>query len=128
MTYKEEKNTPIQNTTRTGKQYEQEAEQYLCKHGLKTIARNWRVSCGEIDLIMQDQDTTVFIEVKYRKSDHWGSPLDQVTRAKQTKLVRAAQLYLNKQDQQRRKTYRFDVVGICGLTPNLKIQWVKNAF
>ena len=106
-----------------GGQAELKAHDYLLKRGLAPICRNYRCKHGELDLVMSDQHTLVFVEVRYRKSDSFGSAVESVTAAKQARIIAAAQHYLskNKQDSQ----VRFDVVGISGTG---KIDWIKNAF
>jgi len=61
-------------------------EQVACAHltdaGLEVLERNWRCDQGELDIVARDGDTLVFCEVKTRRSDRFGSPLEAVTRAK----------------------------------------------
>jgi len=72
----------------TGDARESEARRWLERKGLRFIAANVRARGGEIDLIMQDGPTIVFIEVRYRQSSHYGGAAASVTRAKQQKLFR----------------------------------------
>ncbi|MFX7820786.1 YraN family protein, partial [Acinetobacter baumannii] len=67
---------------------------YLQQQGLRLLERNWRCKAGEIDLIMQDDATLVFVEVRRRKNDRFGGAAASVTWHKQQKLIRAAQWYL----------------------------------
>src|ERR1051325_1611406 len=78
----------------TGDARESEARRWLERKGLRFIAANVRARGGEIDLIMQDGPTIVFIEVRYRQSSHYGGAAASVTRAKQQKLLLTAQLWL----------------------------------
>ena len=55
-----------------GLHYERQAEKYLQQQGLNLILRNYQCKVGEIDLIMRDQKTLVFVEVRYRRSNHYG--------------------------------------------------------
>lgn len=77
--------------------------------------------CGEIDLIMQDGDTLVFVEVRQRSKDSFGGALASVTRAKQRRLIVAAQIFL--QRYRMPPACRFDVIGYDGDRMN----WLKNA-
>lgn len=78
---------------------------------------------------MKNGETLVFIEVRYRKETQLGSPLETVTRAKQRKLFRTAQFYLQQRYGNRWPPCRFDVIGISGELDNFpKIEWVSNAF
>ncbi len=108
-----------------GEQAEQQACDFLISQGLTLIERNFRCYYGEIDLIMKDNKTLVFVEVRYRKNVKFGSALESVTRSKQTKLIAATEIYLNTLQNQELLPMRFDVVGILG---NGNLEWVKNAF
>ncbi len=107
----------------TGENAEEQAHNYLIDHGLKPVLRNFRCKLGELDLIMYDQQCLVIIEVRYRKSDRYGSALESITLKKQSRIIRTTQFYLTTQKKDR--AIRFDVVGISG---SGKIEWIKNAF
>ena len=78
---------------------------------------------------MQNGETLVFVEVRYRKDTELGSPLETVTASKQRKLTRAAQFYLQQHFGNRWPPCRFDVVGISGeLADSPTIDWIANAF
>ena len=62
-----------------GENAEEQAHEYLLKKGLKSVYRNYRCKQGELDLIMTDQHSLVIIEVKFRKTDKYGSALECVT-------------------------------------------------
>ena len=66
--------------------YEKIAKQFLEQAGLKTITANFRSRFGEIDLIMRDGRTLVFVEVRFRKTISHGSAEESVTHAKQRKM------------------------------------------
>ena len=106
-----------------GEKAEDRAHQFLVHKGFETVSRNYRCKLGEIDLIMQDGDTLVMVEVRYRKSDTYGSALESITRKKQSRIIAAAGLYLavNKIDQ----PVRFDVIAISG---DQSLNWIANAF
>lgn len=101
--------------------------QWLEQQGLITIARNQHIRGGETDLIMRDGDCLVFVEVRYRASSSYGSPLETITPAKQRKLIRAARFYLL--DKRLSCPCRFDAVGVTGEPPErLHFEWIKSAF
>jgi putative endonuclease len=108
-----------------GAQAEKEICHFLLKQGLQLLERNYHCACGEIDLIMQDQDTIVFVEVRARESNAFGHPIETVNHHKQRKLIKSALLYLQKQRWLDKKNCRFDVVGVDGSN---QIEWVKGAF
>lgn len=106
-----------------GKQAEDQAHDFLFKQGLGLVCRNYRCKQGELDLVMRDQQALVIVEVRYRKSDMYGSALESITTSKQARIIAATQHYLatHKDDC----PLRFDVIAISG---NGEINWIKNAF
>lgn len=78
---------------------------------------------------MRDREMLVFIEVRYRMETGLGSPLETITAAKQRKLSRTAQFFLQQQFGNRWPPCRFDAIGVTGdLTNNPAIEWIANAF
>jgi len=108
-----------------GRQKEQSAKQWLEAQGIQIIAENFHCKGGEIDLIGLEQQTLLFIEVKYRKNTAHGSPEETVTYRKQQKLQLCAQVYLQQKPQHAHRMLRFDVIAIIGNQPPV---WLKNAF
>jgi putative endonuclease len=106
-----------------GESAEEQAHNFLIKNGLKPVTRNFRCKQGELDLIMTEQQTLVIIEVRFRKTDKYGSAAESVTRAKQSRIIAATHVYLS--SQKTNCPIRFDVVAISG---NGSIDWIKNAF
>ena len=111
----------------TGQQAELWASEYLQQHGLVLITKNYHCRRGEIDLVMQDGQSLVFVEVRYRKSARFGSALESVDRKKQAKLIFTAEHYLV-QNTQPFSAYRFDVIAITPEQNKPVITWVKDAF
>ena len=105
---------------RTGDEGEEQALQYLIAAGLSLIQRSFLCKGGEIDLIMRDQTSLVFIEVRKRASTQFGGAVASVTPAKQKRMVHAAQVYL--QAQKTIPACRFDLIAIDGD----EITWLKN--
>jgi len=112
----------------SGAQWENIAEAYLNRHGLKLVERNFSSRFGEIDLIMEDDETLVFVEVKYRTSNQHGSGAEAITYHKQRKLSLTASWYLVKNPQRAEQFCRFDVISIAARTGHQDINWIKNAF
>lgn len=108
-----------------GARGEQLAEAFLEQQGVEIIARNVHSRFGEIDLIGKEGETLLFIEVKFRKSAQFGSPLESVTLQKQARFLKTVEEYLQKSPTD--GPLRIDVIGITGYT-DPKIEWVKNAF
>lgn len=112
----------VSPTQRDGAAAEARAEAYLKEAGLTCVGRNFRSKGGEIDLIMQDGATLVFVEVRKRRGAQFGGAAASVTPAKQAKLIHAAQRYL--QQCRSEPPCRFDVVALDGE----KITWLRDAF
>lgn len=95
----------------TGLQGEALAEEYLCRLGMSVVARRFRGQDGEVDLIMLDGETVIFVEVKNRPRGRVGSGLAAVTPNKQRRLANAALAFLVQREWTDRPV-RFDVVEI----------------
>ncbi len=79
---------------RLGRRGEELAAQRLQAEGYRLLARNYRCPAGEVDLVAQDGECLVFVEVRTRRGDRWGTPEESVTRDKQARLVLVAEHYL----------------------------------
>lgn len=112
------------NNITTGKKGEELAQEYLVKKGYKILETNKRFSrfC-EIDIIAQDKDTLVFCEVKTRKTNICGSPLEAITKSKYQNIKKGIFFYL--QENPKNKKFRIDAVSIT-LEPKLEIIHLKN--
>lgn len=111
-----------------GPEGERLAERFLRKRGYRILARNYRCSCGEIDLIARDGATIVFVEVKGKRGAEFGSPLEAVTARKRKRLVLVANCYLTAFKLHHLRA-RFDAVGIRWVTggePSIVL--VRDAF
>ena len=111
-----------------GDYWEEVAFKFLKKNQLLKVKRNYNCKLGEIDLIMTDKDTLVFIEVKFRKNSDWVSAVESVTKAKQRKIIRSAQLFLLQYEIYDNWNCRFDVVSIQGDKQTPEIDWIQDAF
>jgi len=117
---------PTGTTPGKGQQAEIDAERFLQQQGLRSLCRNFRCKAGEIDLIMQDGDTLVFIEVRLRSNPFFASAAESVTWKKQQKIIRAAHWYLLQNTLSERVPCRFDVIALRG--QGHQPDWIKNAF
>ena len=111
-----------------GRDAEDLAERFLVRHGLLPVSRNYRCRRGEIDLVMRDADTLVFVEVRRRTSRMFGGGLDSVDTRKRGRLVAAAEHYLMTHRIGDDHPCRFDVVAIDGPGRRTTIEWVNDAF
>ena len=107
-----------------GTEYEQAAARFLEENGYRVLERNYRSRCGEIDLIAKEGETLVFAEVKYRRNNACGDPLEAVDLRKQKKICRVADWYLINRNLSSDTPCRFDVVAVTGN----KLRLVRNAF
>lgn len=115
-------------TNKRGQWAEKLAERFLTKQGLKLIDRNYFCKKGEIDLIMWDKNTIVFVEVRYRKDDQYGGGIESIDYIKQKKLQTTATHYLQHNDRHEDYSCRFDAMIISGASKQLSFNWIKNAF
>ena len=97
--------------SRLGSQGEQLAAEHLQAHGLNILARNFRTRYGEVDLVASEGDTIVFVEVRTRRSQAYGTPEESVTLPKRHWLALAAQQYLQDHGLDHR-SWRIDLVAI----------------
>ena len=109
-----------------GAAVEAAAQAFLLARGLAPVAQNARLRCGELDLVMAEAGTLVFVEVRYRASQAFGGGAASVDAGKRRKLVRAAGLYLAGHPRWAQRPCRFDVVAASGAEPRL--EWVRDAF
>ena len=108
---------------------EELAAQYLRVRGLKILARNLRCKAGELDLVCLDAGVLAIVEVRQRESPEFGGALGSVTRAKQRRIIRAAQYFFGRERHWRNFDTRFDVLAIEGLPDGAhRIEWIKDAF
>jgi len=109
-----------------GQFFEQTAADYLHRRGLRLIEKNFLAKGGELDLVMQDGASIVFVEVKYRTTQSHGHAAETVTRQKQQRLIKAANWWMLKQGLNTNSTdFRFDVIAIHDNGHH--IEWIKNA-
>jgi len=111
-----------------GRDAERLAERFLTRRGLIVVARNYRCRRGEIDLVMRDAETLVFVEVRRRTSRMFGGGLGSVDRRKRARLVAAAEVFLTVNRIGDDRPCRFDVIAIDGPSRRTTIEWVRGAF
>ena len=115
---------PRAETATSGEAAEDAALAHLRAAGLGLLARNVRYPFGELDLVMHDAATLVFVEVRYRRGADFGGAAASVDRRKRRKLARAAQAWLAQHRQHSRAPCRFDVVAV---SPG-GCDWLRAAF
>lgn len=113
----------LESKSSAGERYEREAEALLKASGLTLVERNWLCRFGEIDLIMRDGKTLVFVEVRQRNSQRFGGAATSIGPQKQARIERAVGLYLSKLSSL--PPCRIDAVLFDGSSP---AQWLRNIF
>ena len=111
-----------------GQTAEELAAKYLEDKGFLVLARNYRTRLGEVDLVVQKGFLLAFVEVRYRKSDAFGTPEETVTREKRRKVILAAFQYAGDHRLLDRRAIRFDVVAVVARGPGLHIVHLEDAF
>ncbi|CCQ10361.1 conserved hypothetical protein TIGR00252 [Pseudoalteromonas luteoviolacea B = ATCC 29581] len=114
----------FKNTKQKGAHFESVAQHYLMQNGLLPICRNFNCRYGEIDLIMQEGDTIVFVEVKYRNQNRFGGAINSLSATKLQRLRKSIAYYCQ-QYPNGNKPIRIDFVAVEGRND---IHWIKNIY
>ncbi len=111
-----------------GKRGETLAAQKLLSLGYTIRERNWRCAVGELDIVAEKDGALIFVEVRTRRGDRFGTPEESITPAKRTKLIEVAQTYLDEHGENDRN-WRIDVVAIdMGLRGEVsRMEVIENA-
>ena len=120
--------SPPIDRRQAGAAAEDAANAFLIAEGLELLARNARYPFGEIDLVMLDATTLVFVEVRFRRSSNFGGAAVSVDAAKRRKLARAAQAWLSSHKKFSNAACRFDVVAVTPGRQGLQCEWIRSAF
>ena len=118
---------PRDRSTR-GRWAEELAARHLVAHGLVCRDRNFRSKFGEIDLVMNDGATVVFVEVRSRSGSGFMDPAESVDWKKRTRIARTADTWLRARGPAAMPACRFDVVSVTGDPEAPDIRWVRGAF
>jgi len=108
---------------RRGLAGEAQAIRYFLSRGCQIVAHRYRAGRAEIDLVVRRGDVVTFVEVKTRRGQAFGSPLEAVTGAKRRELVKAARVWVDRCGQPG-DVYRFDCIGIV----DGQLEHVEDAF
>jgi putative endonuclease len=116
------------NKNNAGLEAEKLAATFLAERGLKLVTQNYHCRFGEIDLVMMDAKTLVFVEVKLRSNNQFGGAAASITPQKQQKMILTAQHYLQQHvKNQNQIACRFDAILMNKADLN-SIDWIRNAF
>jgi len=108
-----------------GEKAESLAANALIAAGLTILAKNVNTRFGEIDIICRSKSELVFVEVRYRSNQHFGSAAASVSRTKQLKVINSANIFLQNNPKLNNLMMRFDVIGIDATN---QLEWLKGAF
>ena len=111
-----------------GARVEAAARDHLVAAGLRMLAANAQARHGELDLVMRDGETVVFVEVRYRRSAAFGGGFASVDAGKRRRLVLAARQFLASHRDLRNAPCRFDVIDASGDPAAPRLQWLRDAF
>lgn len=111
-----------------GREAENLARTFLEQQGLIFIMQNYRCRTGEIDLIMQDTEELVFVEVKFRSKNQYGSAIEFFHASKKRKFESAVMHYMQERGFNPSVVpHRIDLVGIEGKSQQQQnISWLKS--
>jgi putative endonuclease len=116
------------NARAGGYRAEQRVARWLEQQGVEVIAQNYRTRLGEIDLILQEEDCIAITEIRQRRSTQFGGAAASIDPAKQQRLIRLAQLWLQQHPEWRNAALRFDAIVIDGTPEAGEIRWIRRAF
>lgn len=103
------------------------AERWLRRRGWRVVQRRFRSGHRDIDLVVERDGQIAFVEVKARRGDRFGDPVEAVNWKKQRELGRSARVWIGRHGQAL-EAYRFDVIGVLVAGERVRIRHVENAF
>ncbi|MEO6878322.1 MAG: YraN family protein [Gemmatimonadaceae bacterium] len=103
------------------------AEKWLRRQGWRVVQRRFRSGHRDIDLVVEREGTVAFVEVKARRGQQFGDPVEAVNWRKQKELERSASVWIDRFGRPT-ESYRFDVVGILVEGDRVRVRHVPNAF
>lgn len=114
------------NNTQKGTKGEEIAVAHLLRSGYSILEKNWRHKHLELDIIALLNTTLIIVEVKLRASNAFGAPEEFVTKSKQRKIIKAADVYI-KENNINFET-RFDIISIIENPNELNVEHIEGAF
>lgn len=111
--------------TNAGQIGEDQAARFLRKHGYKVLTRNYHSRFGEIDIIAKKDQSIIFVEVKTRSSNQFGTPREAVNYFKLQKMIKTAHIFMKVYGMDG-KPFQFDVIEVIGKEEPFDIEHIKN--
>ena len=106
---------------------EKVAERWLRQHGWRVLQRRFRNGHRDIDLVAERDGLVAFVEVKARRRNDFGDPVEAVDWRKQRELVRSATVWIDRHGRPN-ESYRFDVIGVLVDGNSVRVKHIENAF
>ena len=103
------------------------AERWLRRTGWRVLQRRFRSGHRDIDLVVEREGTIAFVEVKARRGDRFGQPVEAVNWRKQKELTKSAQVWIDRHGRPE-ESYRFDVIGVLMEGDRVRVRHVADAF
>lgn len=103
------------------------AERWLRRRGWRVVQRRFRTGHRDIDLVVEQEGTIAFVEVKARRGAEFGGPVEAVNWRKRKELERSAKVWIERHGRDAEQ-YRFDVVGVLLNGADVRVCHVENAF
>ena len=103
------------------------AERWLKRTGWRVLQRRFRSGRRDIDLVVEREGTVAFVEVKARRGEQFGQPVEAVNWRKQKELSKSAQVWIDRHGRPE-DSYRFDVVGVLMSGERVRIRHIEDAF
>ena len=103
------------------------AERWLKRSGWRVLQRRFRSGRRDIDLVVEREGTVAFVEVKARRGEQFGQPVEAVNWRKQKELSKSAQVWIDRHGRPQ-DSYRFDVVGVLMSGERVRVRHVEDAF
>ena len=114
-------------TQALGEVGERIAERWLARDGWKLLNRRFRNGHRDIDLVVERNGTVAFVEVKARRDDEFGGPIEAVNWQKRIELSRSARVWIDRHGRAG-EVYRFDVIGVIVAGDRVRVRHIANAF
>ena len=114
-------------TQALGEVGERIAERWLTRAGWRILNRRFRNGHRDIDLVAEREGIVAFVEVKARRDDHFGGPIEAVNWQKRIELTRSARVWIDRHGRAP-EAYRFDVIGVLVAGPRVRVRHIENAF
>jgi putative endonuclease len=103
------------------------AERWLRRQGWRIVQRRFRNGHRDIDLVAERDGLVAFVEVKARRGQRFGDPVEAVNWKKQKELGRSARIWIARHGRAP-EAYRFDVIGVLVAGPRVRVRHIENAF